>query len=160
MTGVRVVSLALRFIALWCLLLAFQSGGVVIAIQDQQRDYPQSHWLALIPVVIFLIVALVLWIFSLEIARKLYAPEQPGETFSLDANQALRVGCCLMGLWLLPSVIPVLMRIIVIAYESSQAGSSVSFEPIVSQALYMLTELVIAAVLLVKNRAIARLLLN
>lgn len=161
MTGVRVVSLALRVVALWCVLLAVQSAGVVIALQNQQQGYPYpSHWLALVPVVVFLLVAVVLWIFSLEIARKLYPPEQEGETFQLDAHQALRVGCCLLGLWLLPSVVPALIRIIAIAYESSQAGTSVSFVTFENQAFYVLAELVIAIALLAKNRAIARHLLN
>jgi hypothetical protein len=161
MTGVRVVSLMLRFIALWCVLLAFQAAGIVIALQNQHQEYPYlSHWMAAIPAVVFLIIAVVLWIFSPEIARKLYPVEKEGEVFSLDAHQALRVGCCLLGLWLLPKVVPAVMSIIVVAYESSRAGAEVSFEPIVDQALYALTELVIAIVLLAKNRAIARTLLK
>ncbi|HEY4127071.1 MAG TPA: hypothetical protein VGN70_03405, partial [Gammaproteobacteria bacterium] len=82
--------------------------------------------MAVIPAVVFVIFGVLLWIFSFEIARKLYVAEKEGETFSLDARQALRVGCCLLGLWLLPSVVPAVMRIIVIAYESSRAGTEVS----------------------------------
>ncbi|HEY1773706.1 MAG TPA: hypothetical protein VGH91_11005 [Gammaproteobacteria bacterium] len=161
MTGVRVVSLVLRVIALWCVLLAVQSGGIVVALQNQSEEYPHpSHWIALFPVVVFLIVAVILWIFSLEIARKLYVAEKEGETFHLDAHQALRVGCCLLGLWLLPSVVPSVIRIIAIAYESSRIGASVSFDTMVNQALYVLAELVIAIVLLAKNRPIARALLG
>src|SRR6185437_9166332 len=62
MTGVRVVSLVLRFIALWCVLLAVQSTGVVLAVQHQHQEYPgPSLWYAVIPAVIFVAVAITIW---------------------------------------------------------------------------------------------------
>ena len=160
MTGIRMVSLGLRLVALWFVVLAIQAIGVTFAVQKMTAiDRPGSPWWASLPVGIFLFFAVVTWFFSATIAKRLYPGEQAGETVQLTEETMLRVGSCLLGLWTFASVLPAMGRLVVEAYLGTHIGLEIPPESQL-HAVYVLVQLVVAIALVFGNRTIYRLTLG
>ena len=157
MTGVRMVSVFLRLVALWLVLCAFQAVGAMFAIQDIIRDgEPASHWWAVFPAAIFLSIAAIIWVFALPIAKMLYPAEKAAETVRFSAETVVRVGSCLLGLWTFCTAVPATARLIVLAYLRSHIDESALPDDIQLHAVYVLVQLVVAITLVFGNRAIYR----
>lgn len=158
MTGVRIVALGLRFLAIWCVVLAAQSVGVVFAVLGQDQSIA-SRWWGAVPLTIFLVAGALLWKFAPAISRKLYAPGSPDEQFAISAESALRVGCCLLGLSILPRVVYPLFTLTEALLQWAQPGDRTTALFYVNEVLEAGLYLALAWVLTFKSRTIAQFLL-
>lgn len=157
MTGIRFVAVGLKLVAFWLVLLAIQSVSVVFAVQNNASFETASHWWAALPLAIFLSFAMILWLFPRTIAAKLYGPEKPEDTFQLSEETLLRVGCCLLGFWILSTALPSVARLILLAYFNARIGGSSIPEDSKLHAAYILVQVVVGLVLVFRNRDLYRL---
>lgn len=102
---------------------------------------------------------LLLWFAPMLVAHKLLPRTQHDNRLSLQAHELARVGCSLLGLWLLARALPSLMWFLLRSFVMVDAGSSFSalgpdarLDVAVS-----LFEAVFALLLMLKSAAFARL---
>ena len=159
MTGIRAVALGLRFLAIWCLLVAIQSVGVVFAVQDQDHSQA-SRWWAVVPVVALIAIAALLWKFAPIIARNLYDPGLPDEKIAISADSALRVGCCLLGLAILPKMVFPTIMLVEEIIEWAHPADEITAMAYLNQAIEVGLYGGLAWALIFKSKFIARYMLK
>jgi hypothetical protein len=108
--------------------------------------------------VVYAILAVLLWLFPMAVAHKLVPRTQFAEPLRVPAFEAARVGCALLGLWLLIRSGPGLVSLVFRAYVISGSGpvfSGLSPDQKIDVGIYVL-EVLIALFLLVGSSSFAR----
>jgi hypothetical protein len=103
----QAIAVAVRIFAVW---LAIYVLRTIPAFFIQGRGDTGGLVAAAIVVLLTLGVALLLWFFPLITAQKLLSSPVAGSASSATPDTWLAMGCALIGLWLLSSAIPTLVR--------------------------------------------------
>lgn len=114
MTDLNLVFLGVRLAALWLFIASFQVVSMVIAMSFHALRSPYaapSTWGAVVTVLIFAVVAGVIWRYAASIARRLSLPGTENTTVNINPGGFFRAGCCLIGLQSIVSAIPKLVTI-------------------------------------------------
>ena len=115
MTPQQIVGLAARLFAIWLLITAIQAVGMAATMAEQPgatSSVAPYGFAAL-----FLIVAILLWLFPMVVAHKLVPRTRFEDTLRLPANDLLVVACVVLGLWVI-----VVRAVPAIAYYISVAA--------------------------------------
>jgi len=109
----QAVAVAVRVLAVW---LAIYVVRTIPAFFVEGRGDASGLLAAAIVALLSFVLALLLWFFPLTIARKLLSSpaSDPAPTSSPDLWLAM--GCALIGLWLLASSVPALVRDALVLY--------------------------------------------
>jgi hypothetical protein len=104
----QVVAVAARLFAVW---LVIHVPGQVYEFFSEQAKLHDSTlpFFALCVMVIEVIAILTLWLFPHTIARRLLGAPSAEPAPPASADTWLRIGCALIGLWLLATAVPALM---------------------------------------------------
>jgi hypothetical protein len=156
MTPQQIVGLGVRLFAIW---LAVSGIPYLVAIPGALAQ----HSLEGVPVaysvgVAYAVVAALLWFFPMAIAHKLVPRTQFAEPLRVPAFEAARIGCALLGLWLLIRSGPGFVSLVFRAYVVSGSGavfSGLAPDQKIDIGIYCL-ELLIAILLLVRSSSFAR----
>jgi hypothetical protein len=153
MTPQQIVGLGIRLFAIW---LAVRTIPYLVAFQGVPAEQrPPGAYLV---VVAYAIVAVLLWFFPMTIAHKLVPRTQFAEPLRVPAFEAARVGCALLGLWLLTQSGPGLISLVFRGYLVSGSDaifSGLSADQKVDIGIYSL-EILIAILLLARSSSFAR----
>ncbi|MBX9629681.1 MAG: hypothetical protein K2X67_04090 [Burkholderiales bacterium] len=122
MTPQQLVGIAVRLFALW---LAIKSIGywAAIPISLEANMIEGSTALSFVIGGIYLVSALLLWFFPLWIAHRLIPRTNFDNRLSANAFDLARVGCSILGLWLLSRALP---AIVWFFFRSFLVGGSTS----------------------------------
>jgi hypothetical protein len=145
MTQVRFLAIGLKLFGLYLFLVAFQSIAVFNLVQSYSAE-PQSRWLSLLPAVFLVFCGLAVWNLALPLARRLLPPESATDMVQSTPRNTFRIGCALLGLWLLTGATPELFRVIAIGMASESFRGDVA---------YCVVQFALAAFLLKGNAAVA-----
>lgn len=99
MTAQQFIGLGVRLVALRLALAAFQYL-VSVPLALQRAELSDANWGALLTGGLYAVVAVGLWLFPMWIAQRLLPRTRHSDRLSLQAHEAARVGCALIGLWL------------------------------------------------------------
>jgi len=99
-------------------------------------------------------VALLLWIFPLTTAKKLLAPPVAEPAPAASPDTWLAMGCALIGLWLLATAIPVVVRDALYFYSS--ASEYDDFPGFRRWLIYRLVEILVAVWLIVGTKGFVK----
>lgn len=108
MTPKHFVAVGLRLFALWLAWGSIQSFAMATAIERFNGSLGSSPlWIAVIVVAVFLVTAILIWIFSAPLATAALSGIPPPQSATLSLAHLIVAGCALMGLWWLKaSAIP------------------------------------------------------
>jgi hypothetical protein len=120
----QIIAVAVRLFAVW--LAIYISRDVLWFFFEgskQQDAYP--FWISLFVAVASIVIVIVLWLFPRTIARHLLSSES-AETATASPDLWLALGCALIGIWLLSSAIPGLVRnsFVLVLYRSADVDTS------------------------------------
>ena len=121
MTPHQTIAVAVRLFAIW-LLVSLITGLITFGTQFSWHDYPHKTLATALIAAVTLLIVLALWFFPRTVARRLLtvSASQPQEAAApIAADTWLAIGCALLGLWVLASALPGLVREGVILYSSS-----------------------------------------
>lgn len=99
MTPQQIVGLAVRLFAIWLVITAIQAVGTALEIAGQPGAIS-----SVVPygfAALFLVVAILLWLFPMVVAHKLVPRTRFEDTVRLPANDLLVVACVVLGLWVI-----------------------------------------------------------
>jgi hypothetical protein len=122
MSPYQTIAVAVRLFAVW-LLISMATGLITFATQFRWQDYPNKGLTIGLVVVATGIVVLVLWFFPNMIARRLLtasAAKPSDASPSIPADTWLAMGCAVVGLWVMASALPAIIRECVILSSSDQ----------------------------------------
>jgi hypothetical protein len=161
MTPQQFVGVGVRLFAVWLAL----SGVRLIMSAPEARAMIGEDTAFLLPMgtgIFYLVVSLTLWFFPMAIAHKLVPKTNHTNTLTSSAIEVARVGCCLLGLWLLTAAIPPLFWYVFRAVLNPQVGPFFSGMDVNQKADFAvrLFEIVIAVLLIVRSGVVARLILR
>jgi hypothetical protein len=109
---------------------------------------------------IYVLAALLLWFFPMVVAQKLVPRTQHTNHLSFRSYELARVGCALLGLWLVSKALPSVVWFLFRSFLFTDAGGS-SFSALAPEAKLDVAvsffELAFAVVVIVKSGAFARL---
>jgi hypothetical protein len=97
MTPQQIVGLAVRLFAIWLVIMAVQAVGMATAMAEQPgatSTFAPYGFAAL-----FVVVAILLWVFPMVVAHKLVPRTRFEDTLRVPANDLLVVACVVLGLW-------------------------------------------------------------
>jgi len=99
MTPQQVVGLAARLFAVWLAINAVKAIGLAVAVDAQPGAHasPAPYVFA----ALFLVVAVLLWIFPMVVGHRLVPRTQFDDTLKTPAHDLLVVACVVLGMWLL-----------------------------------------------------------
>jgi len=98
MTPQQIVGLGIRLLAIWLAIASFQYF-VAIPAALENAQFSEKSIQAYVVAVIYACAALLLWLFPMWLAHKLLPRTRFENTINLQAAEAARVGCALIGLW-------------------------------------------------------------
>lgn len=159
MTHAQYVGLGVRLFAIWLALYAL--GGLPQLWSFMERDFKDPTGAAVVMVLALLmgLVAVLLWIFPLTVARKLIPRTALDQPTTLPFEQVQSVGFCLMGLWVLASAVPNAFMWAVLVYQSTRPQTLFSLEPRnYGSIAYVVIQLVVGLWLLFGARGLLRVL--
>ena len=124
MTPQQFVGLGVRLVAIW---IAVQNFAFLVSIPAMVRgvDRPDSAIYGYAIAVWWLIVAALLWFFPMWTAHKLIPRTRFENTIKLQPLEAARVGCSLLGLWLLANQLRGFLWFLVRGAFTPDKGTSV-----------------------------------
>jgi hypothetical protein len=104
----QVVAVAARLFAVW---LAIHLPGQVyeFVASDTKLNDPTMRLVALCVAVVEVVTILALWLFPYSIARRLLGSSPVEAGPSASADTWVRIGCALIGLWLVATSLPALV---------------------------------------------------
>jgi hypothetical protein len=161
MTPQQFVGLGVRLFAVWLglsgvrLMMSAPEARAMI-VSDAAFSLPMGAGIA------YLLVSLALWFFPMVIAHKLVPKTNHTNTLTSSAIELARVGCCLLGLWLMTIAVPALFWYVFRAVLGTQVGpffSGMDVEQKTDFAIRLL-EIAIALFLIVRSGVVARLILR
>ena len=105
-------------VRLFAVCLAIHAGGEILSfyIASSGQDNVHALLIALSASLFVAVVILALWFFPLTIARKLLSSPKPEASIPASSDMWLSMGCALIGLWMLTSSLPALVRNSLILY--------------------------------------------
>jgi hypothetical protein len=161
MTPQQIAGLGVRLFAIW---LALNGIKLIFAapMALAQINMAEAFSLPLGAGILYVVVAAALWFFPMFIAHKLIPKTNHANKLSAPAIDVARVGCCLLGLWLLTIAVPGLFWYFFNAILSAHVGplfSSMTLEQKLDFADRVL-EICIALFLLLRSHVIARAMLR
>ena len=115
MTPQQIIGLAARLFAIWLAINAVQAIGMAAAMAEQPGA--QTTAAPYVFAALFLIVAILLWLFPMVVGHRLVPRTQFDNTLSAPAHELLVVACVVLGLWII-----VVRAIPAIAYYISIAA--------------------------------------
>lgn len=107
MTCKQFVALGVRLFCIWLVVYILRDVPAYwIAISDQ-RSAGTAATVVMATMAFFAVIALLLWLFPLAVARKLLPRSALDQSVALPPHEQIeRAGFCLMGLWLLMRALP------------------------------------------------------
>jgi hypothetical protein len=155
MTPQQIVGMAVRLFAIWLALIGLPYvWAIPSALASQHID---GHLVPEFIGLVFLLVALLLWLFPMVVAHKLVPRTTSDNVLRVPALDAARVGCFVVGLWFFLKSGPALVSFLFRAFLVSGTGSlfgSMDLEQKLDVGFYVM-EIVISLFLLVRNELIA-----
>ena len=157
MTPQQIVGLGVRLLAIW---LAVTSVSYLIAMPSaiEKANLGSGAIVSYLIGALYLLAALLLWLFPMSVAHKLVARTNFDNRLNVPAVEAARVGCCLLGLWILSRTVPYFVSFFFRAYLISGSGSY--FNSLTQDAkvdlVSVLVELLIAIALITASGNLAR----
>ena len=108
MTPQQIVGLGIRLLALWIAFnalpyLAFKPFPIF------SPDVSDQKWTAYLIGITYLVAAILLWLFPMWIAHKLLPRTQFQNKLQINNLEAAKVGCGLIGLWVLSQILPTMV---------------------------------------------------
>jgi len=147
----QAIAVAVRLFAIWLAAYALRAMSAAML-----AGHVDSRELVVPGAVCFLtlLVAVLLWFFPLTTARKLLAPVAATPAPAQGADTWLAVGCALIGLWLLATAIPSIIRdLLYLYFSSSDYDDSGEFRRWLA---YRVVEVVIALWLIIGTKGIVK----
>ena len=99
MTPQQIVGLATRLFAIWLVITAIQAAGTAMAMAEQPGAVSSVAPYGF--AALFLVVAILLWLFPMVVAHKLVPRTRFEDTVRVPANELLVVACVVLGLWVI-----------------------------------------------------------
>ena len=161
MTPQQVVGLGVRLFAIWLALIGLPYVVYIpFTLARQHVDFGTTT-----PYLIgagFFIVAILLWIFPMFVAHRLIPRTTFDNVITVSTSEAAKVGCCLLGLWLLiksgPALVSFLFRGFLVAGEGA-LFSSLNVDQKLDLAI-LVVETAIAILLVTRAGTVATLLMR
>ena len=155
MTPQHFIAVGVRLVAIW---LAIRSArfftSVPVLLDSMDRDDRLLQFLLYGG--LHLLIAAVLWMFPMTVARKILPHVSPAVAMTFSAHDLARVGCALVGLWLLVSKFYIFSWLICTeAIDPSFRITELPSETKVDLAV-SLGELILAVFLVVRSDLFAR----
>lgn len=120
MTPQQIVSLFVRLFAVWLLVEAIQIVGIEFALSNQSLHANELFILS----GILLLIAALLWVFPLTVARTILPRVEDQSATSISAKETATVACIVLGLWTivaraLPSITRLFWHALVALHDGS-----------------------------------------
>jgi hypothetical protein len=155
MTPQQIVGAAVRLFAIWLVIVGIQAAGNGIA---TSQPGAQSTIAPFVFSALFLVVAVVIWIFPLVVANAVIPRTKFDNVLRVPKQEALILACIILGMWVLVvRAIPAISYYITVVIYWSENGQYLSsLEPSLHFGLVMgLVHLVMALFLVFKAREIS-----
>lgn len=157
MTAQQIVGLGLRFFAI---LIVIYSIKYLVGVPQAMghSDLANKVFIAYLFGFAGLGFAMLLWFFPMFAASKILPPTRSENVLNVNAVDAARVGCSLIGLWFIASALPNLVWFLfrgILFATTTQSIISTLNQPEILEACFYLTELVFAFVLIFKSHLFA-----
>ena len=121
MTPHQTIAVAVRLFAVW-LIISLVLSLLELVAQPSGQSIPNGFVIVIVAVAtVTALVTVGLWLFPQTVARRLLAtpsPQPPEGVASTSPDTWLAMGCSLIGLWVLASALPSLIRDSVMLYSS------------------------------------------
>jgi len=156
MTPQQIVGVAVRLFAIWLVVTAIQAAGTGLGTSAQPGT--QTTIAPYVFSALFLVVAILLWLFPLVVAHRLVPRTKFDNLLHVPAQEALVVACVILGLWVLVvRAVPAIAYYVTVAIYWSRNGQSVSsLDPSLHFGFVLgLVQLVMALFLVFKARGIS-----
>src|SRR6185295_3788795 len=147
----QTIAVAVRLFAVWLAAYALQTVSVVFL-----DDQVATKGLVVDGILgtLTLLVAALLWFFPLTTAKKLLSEPAASDAPRETADIWFAMGCALIGLWLLASAIPHIVRDALYLFSSSsEDGDSVEFKRWLA---YRMVEVIVALWLIVGTKGFVK----
>ena len=119
----QIIAVAVRLLAIWLFALIAMNVPYYFLNTPLQGE-SDSIAAFIVGAVLIVFVALMLWKFPLTVARKLISTESQASDTERQPDMWLAMGCALMGLWMIVSVIPAFIQSLVVARSEFGGGYS------------------------------------
>jgi len=152
MTPQQIVGVAVRLFAIWLVITAIQAAGTSAQPGAQTTIVPYVFS------ALFLVAAILLWLFPLVVAHKLIPKTKFDNVLNIPAAEAVVVACVILGLWvLIVRAVPGIAYYATVAIYWSRNGQAVSsLDPSLHFGFVLaLVQLVIALFLIFKAHDIS-----
>jgi hypothetical protein len=127
MTPQQLIGLAVRFFSVWLTITSIAYfSSIPQALKNAPLETGASVAVAYGLGVTYLVGALVLWFCPMLLAHKLLPRTQYENRLSFQVHELARVGCALVGLWLLSQSLPSLVWVIFRSILFVDSGSAFS----------------------------------
>jgi hypothetical protein len=153
MTPQQIVGVAVRLFAIWLVVTAIQAAGSGLGTSAQPGT--QTTIAPYVFSALFLVVAILLWLFPLVVAHRLVPRTKFDNLLHVPTQEALVVACVILGLWVLVvRAVPAIAYYVTVAIYWSRNGQSVSsLDPSLHFGFVLgLVQLVMALFLIFKAR--------
>jgi hypothetical protein len=151
----QIIAVAVRLFAVW---FAIHIPGNVYAFYIEGTKFGESHTalLAFIAAAAAFVIVAALWTFPQMIASKLLSTKADPSIPEASPDTWLALGCALLGLWILTSSLPGLIRdLLVYVYYASEPGY-VQVPDLIPSVLYLLAEVIIGLWLILGAKGFRR----
>ena len=156
MTPQQFVGLSVRIFAIWLVISSFQYTSLIpfnLLANEMKKEALVSSVIG----IVYLIAALIIWIFPMAVANKLIPKTHFENRFNTRPDEVASVAISILGLWKIVTTVPALTSYLFQAYLN--AGEPSLFSALdtfgKTDVFFMAIEIVIASVLLIKARRIA-----
>lgn len=156
MTPQQFVGLSVRIFAIWLVICSFQYTSLIpfnLLANEMNKEALVSSVIG----IVYLIAALIIWIFPMAVANKLIPKTHFENRFNTRPDEVASVAISILGLWKIVTTVPALTSYLFQAYLN--AGEPSLFSALdtfgKTDVFFMAIEIVIASVLLIKARRIA-----
>jgi hypothetical protein len=153
MTPHQTIAVAVRLFAIW-LVIYLIPGVVGFYTQFAKHGDPTKLLTAVVVTIVAGGLVLVLWCFPHTIARRLLTTASAASPSPISADTWLAMGCALIGIWVLASGLPALIRDLLILRLSDETYTDTS--QVKQWLFYDLAQIVVAIWLLLGNKGVRK----
>ncbi len=129
MTHAQIVGLGVRLFAVWLAVYLMRHVPGLWSFNVRDFEDPGAATAVIVVAVVMALIALLLWIFPLSVARKLVPKTALDQPTTLPVEQVQSVGFALLGLWVLTRAIPQVFFYAVMIYHANRPQSAFALEP-------------------------------
>lgn len=161
MTPQQLVGLGVRLFAVWLAIASVAYWVTIPAALAANNLDNKSNAISYAIGAVYVIAALLFWLFPMAIAHKLLPRTHYENRLSAEPHELAKVGSALLGLWLITKAAPTLVWLIFRSFlfmDSSAAFSSIAPDAKLDMSV-ALFELLLAVVLIVKAGAFAQMVI-